>query len=350
MKLIKTMMVLSLLGLVLASAYLYHFYQSPYLPQAEQEKVEVEIARGTTPKEVSHLLFKNGIIEHEKIFYGLGKAMGVWPKLKSAEYLLSPSLSPKQIFEILVSGQGIKRQILVREGENIYQIAKEMERLKIATYEEALKQMSNKSLLEHYGLWQQGIHSLEGYLQPNTYFYEKRDSVDFILRRMADSFFKIWKPEFDDLAKSMRLSRHEVVILSSIVEKETGAAFERPVIASVFLNRLKKRMRLQSDPTTIYGIWPEYHGNITKKMLNTPSAYNTYTLNGLPKGPISNPSLEAILAVLHPQETDYLYFVSKNDGTHMFSKTYAEHLNWVKKLQLDPAARQGKSWRDLKKN
>jgi UPF0755 protein len=146
------------------------------------------------------------------------------------------------------------------------------------------------------------------------------------------------------------LSRREVIILASVVEKETGAGFERPMIASVFYNRLKKKMRLQSDPTTIYGIWENYSGNLRRSDLLQKTPYNTYAIPALPAGPISNPNPESIKAVLYPAETEYLYFVSKNDGTHIFSKTYAEHAAHVRETQLDPKAREGKSWRDLGKS
>src|SRR5690606_30167528 len=126
-----------------------------------------------------------------------------------------------------------------------------------------------------------------------------------------------------------------------------GAKWERPIIAGVFLNRLKKKMRLQSDPTTIYGIWHRYQGNIRKADLLEMTPYNTYKIPALPTGPISNPSLEAIQAVLNPEEHNYLYFVSKNDGTHVFSATYKDHNKAVDDFQRNSKARQGKSWRDL---
>ena len=144
------------------------------------------------------------------------------------------------------------------------------------------------------------------------------------------------------------MNKHQVIILASVVEKETGAKLERPAIAGVFTNRLKKRMRLESDPTTIYGIWQRYAGNIKKSDLLEMTPYNTYKIPALPFGPISNPSLEAIQAVLHPDTHEYLFFVSKNDGTHIFTKNYQEHLQAVDDFQRNTKARKGKSWRDLK--
>jgi UPF0755 protein len=144
------------------------------------------------------------------------------------------------------------------------------------------------------------------------------------------------------------LSAHEVVVLASVVEKETGAKEERPQIASVFTNRLRKRMRLESDPTTIYGMWERYTGNIRKDDLLQLTPYNTYKIPALPLGPIANPSFEAIQAVMAPATTEYLFFVSKNDGTHQFTTNYADHQRAVDEWQRNRSNRAGKSWRQLK--
>ena len=145
------------------------------------------------------------------------------------------------------------------------------------------------------------------------------------------------------------LSPLEVIILASIVEKETGAEWERPIIAGVFLNRMKKKMRLQSDPTTIYSFFEKFSGNLSKENLKQKNPYNTYKIKGLPPGPICNPGLSAIKAVLSPEQHNYLYFVSKNDGVHEFTSTYPEHVKAVKRWQQTSTNRAGKSWRDLKK-
>ena len=147
-------------------------------------------------------------------------------------------------------------------------------------------------------------------------------------------------------------TRHQIVTLASIIEKETGAPEERPLISSVFHNRLKKGMRLQTDPTVLYGKAERVGSfaiNITTEDLRTPNRYNTYTIYGLPPGPIANPGREALSAVLAPAESTYLYFVSQNNGTHIFSSDYEAHNKAVKHFQLDPKAREGKSWRDLSK-
>lgn len=145
------------------------------------------------------------------------------------------------------------------------------------------------------------------------------------------------------------MSRYEVLTLASMIEKETGAPQERPVISSVFHNRLTRKMKLQSDPTTIYGIWDHFDGNLHKADMASDTPYNTYVVPALPLGPISNPGKASIQAALYPASTEYLYFVSHNDGTHEFTRTYEDHLSAVRKFQLDPKAREGKSWRDLAK-
>jgi UPF0755 protein len=228
-------------------------------------------------------------------------------------------------------------------------VAAVFEEAKIGTKESVVKLMKSPEFIASVGLAEEGIRSLEGYLLPNTYFYDRKETAPHLLKRMVDAFLHTWTPEASTRAKEIGFTRKQVVTLASIVEKETGASFERPVIASVFFNRMKKKMKLQSDPTTMYGMGESYTGNLKREDLRTPSEYNTYTLPALPVGPISNPNPESVRAVLYPADTDFLYFVSKNDGTHMFTKTYGDHSSWVKRLQLDPKARAGKSWRDLSK-
>jgi UPF0755 protein len=170
-----------------------------------------------------------------------------------------------------------------------------------------------------------------------------------MIRQMVRHFQSIWTEEKETRAKALGFTRHQLITLASMVEKETGAPQERPIISSVFHNRLRKKMKLQSDPTTIYGIWERYDGNIHRADLLSETPYNTYTIPALPIGPIGNPGKEAIEAALHPAQTDYLFFVSHNDGTHEFTRSIEEHNKAVTKFQLDPKARAGKSWRDLVK-
>jgi len=224
----------------------------------------------------------------------------------------------------------------------MYEVSKMFEAAGITKAEDFLTQAKDPEIVK---LLNTDASSLEGYLYPETYRFAPNTPAKQVVRSMIDLFNRktshiVFNHPF--------LTKHQVIVLASVVEKETGAKFERPAIAGVFTNRLKKKMRLQSDPTTIYGMWHRYNGNIRKKDLLEFTPYNTYQVPALPYGPISNPSLEAIQAVLDPEDHEYIFFVSKNDGTHVFTKTYKEHLKAVNDFQKNPNARKGKSWRDLK--
>jgi UPF0755 protein len=166
--------------------------------------------------------------------------------------------------------------------------------------------------------------TLEGYLYPDTYNFPRFTKPEEILRTMVARFHQFFTPEVKAQAAALNMTEHEVVTLASIIEKETGQEDERPLIAAVFQNRLKKKYPLQSDPTVIYDI-PNFDGNLTRAQLTTSTPFNTYMHPGLPPGPIANPGIKSILAALHPAPVSYLYFVSKNDGSHQFSSTLTEH-------------------------
>lgn len=337
----------AILALGTIGFYFYQFASSPLQSAGTIETIEFDLYRGMNPVQVSNALERQNIIRSGRLMLWLGRATGHWTKIKSAEYPLRADMTPLQILDVLVSGIGVQKSILIREGENIYQIAERFESLGLGSSDEVLAHLKSDETIAVLGLEGEGIQTLEGYLLPNTYFFNKTDGYDELIKRMVRAFLATWGDRETERAKEIGFTRKEVVTLASMVEKETGASFERPMIAAVFHNRLKKKMRLQSDPTTIYGMWKNYQGNISKSDLRRPSDYNTYTLRGLPIGPIANPHPDAIQAALYPAATDYLFFVSKNDGTHTFSKTYKEHSHWVAELQKNPEARKGKSWRDL---
>jgi UPF0755 protein len=178
--------------------------------------------------------------------------------------------------------------------------------------------------------------SLEGYLFPDTYQFPRNTSAKKIVVAMNDQLQKRWLPEWDDRLKQLSMTKHQALTLASIIEKESGGVAEQPVISSVFHNRLKKGMKLQADPTVIYGI-PNFNGNITKEDLQTPTPYNTYVITGLPPGPIANPGVSAIKAALYPVTTNYLYFVANGQGGHIFSETLDDHNELVNAYQKNPS-------------
>jgi len=322
--------------------------EPPY--QVDNKRTEIlEIKKGLLPRGVSSLLKNHGIIGQSESFYWYGKIQGYWGHLKAGAYEFSPSMNADQIFELLVSGISVTHPFLVREGENSYEIAHDLELKGLGSEKEFLKRVQDPSFIHETTLGEPWPETLEGFLFPDTYLIPYHATEEEIIEMMIKRFQKAWTPEFDMAAKERNLNRNQLITLASIVEKETGAPEERPLIAGVFYNRLNKHMRLQSDPTTIYGMWDHYHGNITKKDLQEETPYNTYTIPALPKGPICNPGLEAIVGTLHPGSHSYFFFVSNNNGTHTFTETYGDHRKAVSKTQLDPKAKEGKSWRDLSK-
>lgn len=332
--------------LLYIGASLARFAFTPAKPGSQETSI-IEVHRGDSPAEITRMLQQKGAISDTRLFSWLGRMTRSWRKIKSGEYEVSGAMTPLELLGTLSSGVSINHPLTVREGENMYEIADSLEEKGLGTKERFLALSRSPKFIASLGFKVPLPQTLEGYLYPETYFINRSMSVEDIIRQMVKRFIAVWAA-FDGQEKTLGLTRHEVVTLASIVEKETGAPEERPLISSVFHNRLKKRMRLQSDPTTIYGMWERYTGKIHKSDLLAPSPWNTYTVSALPIGPISNPGREALTAALNPATSDLLFFVSKNDGTHEFNKTFEAHDAAVTRLQKDPKAREGKSWRDLK--
>lgn len=315
-------------------------------PPSVTELIQVPV--GQSPRQLSELFAQRGIISSAKKFYRLGIYLRKWNGLKAGEYQLSSKQSPIEIFSVITSGISVGYRVTIPEGSNMYQIGALLEGQNLASKNEFVRLCRDRGLMKELGFVEPLPASLEGYLFPETYFFNRTLSPRAMAKQMVQNFLRHWKPEFDRRAAELGLTQNQIVTLASIIEKETGAPEERPLISSVFHNRLKRGMRLQSDPTTIYGIWERYDGNIRKKDLLEATPYNTYAVAKLPVGAIANPGLLAIQAALFPQYSNYLYFVSKNDGRHVFTSTLQDHMIAVRDFQLNRKAREGKSWRDLK--
>lgn len=291
---------------------------------------------------INYRLAKAGIISNPRVFHYYAKFKNDLGNMKAGAYKISPGTDLADLLEILTSGVGELIRVTIPEGKNLFEVAKILEEKEITTYDDFLALAKNQEVVNALGI---KAPSIEGYLFPETYFFAPNTPAKTVITTFLKQFKEATKDI--DLTHSS-LTPHEVIILASIVEKETGAKWERPTIAGVYLNRLKKKMRLQADPTTIYGIWENYNGNLRRSHLLAKTPYNTYKINGLPLGPIANPSLAAIKAVLNPKSHNFIYFVSKNDGTHVFTPTYKEHQKAVDYWQRSRKRRKGKSWRDLK--
>lgn len=274
-------------------------------------------------------------------------ALRVWIKLRRAgqrlrvgEYKVNLRWSKMRILDEILRGTPLLHKITVKEGFNRFDIAAEIRRVWGDAGATAFEKLvHDPELMQRMGVpatLPMGAHaSLEGFLFPETYSYQKYDTPRDIVLEMLAQFERRAKPILDSHPWGQTPEgRYRLLTLASIIEKESGQADEQPLVASVFWNRISKKMRLQSDPTTIYGLMPTFDGNLKRIHLTTASAYNTYTLPELPVGPISNPGETALRAAVTPALSDYLYFVGRQDGTHQFSKDYATHSAAVRKFQL----------------
>lgn len=337
-KIFISIIIVGLLGLIAAGSYVGYYYNSTY----QGPDRNFMVMNGETFGRINLRLFNEGLISNKRIFHYLAKSKDVMTKFRAGSYTISAGSNMRVVLDTLVFGQPNLTSITIPEGKNMYEIAKILATSGITSEEEFLDVVQHSDFISQLKI---SAPTLEGYLYPETYRFAPNTPAKTVAKAMIDLFHrKTEELNFDHPF----LNKHQVIILASVVEKETGAKAERPTIAGVFTNRLKKRMRLESDPTTIYGIWKRYTGNIKRSDLLEITPYNTYKVPALPKGPISNPSLAAITAVLNPETHEYLFFVSKNDGTHMFTKNYQDHRQAVDDFQRNTRARQGKSWRDLK--
>jgi UPF0755 protein len=281
----------------------------------------VDFAKGSSLRKLSDELQKGGVIGSSTLFMLYARVSGLSGKVKAGTYQFTDAMSPLEIFRKLESGDVYEKRFAVPEGYSIFQIAEMLDSRGFFKKEPFLKECSDPQLLKELGIRGPNV---EGYLYPSTYNLLKADDPAALIKLMVGQFRKVYDGRFAAMEKSSQLTRSQIITLASIVEKEAVAEQEKPLIASVFFNRLKKRMPLQSDPTAVYGT-RAFGGKVSGSDVRRPSAYNTYLISGLPPGPIGNPGAGAIEAVLHPAATGYYYFVAKNDGTHHFSVTLDEH-------------------------
>lgn len=305
------------------------FIRTPMNPGAAQ--LLFSITPGLGLEQIAERLEKKAIISSSRLFTMFVRFKKAGKNLQAGEYLLSGAQSPEQILEILLKGKVKLHKLTIPEGLNMKETGKLVEAFNACSQTEFLSLCDDPSFIQSLGV---KATSLEGYLFPDTYFFPKNTSCKKMMTTMFRHFQRNFPLKWEQRAHEMGFSTHEIVTLASIIEKETGDASERPVISSVFHNRLKKKMRLESDPTVIYGI-KNFDGNIKRKHLRMRTPYNTYKIRGLPPGPIANPGKLSIQAALYPEKTEYLFFVSKKDTTHYFSKTIQEHNRAVRKYQLN---------------
>jgi UPF0755 protein len=307
---------------------LSRYAESPEDPSAAPRLIV--IPPGMAFRDLVALLQQNGIVRHPLRFRWLARRRGADKKIQAGEYLLAGADPPRQILETLAGGNVYLHRLTVPEGYSLAQIAEVVAAAGLGDRAAFLQAAADRTLLRKLKI---EAETLEGYLYPDTYLFPREATPEAIITVMVRRLRSVFTPEWQRRAQALGLSVHEVLTLASIIEKETGLTEERPLIASVFHNRLQRGMRIQSDPTVIYGL-EDFDGNLTRRHLATPTPYNTYRIKGLPPGPIASPGAEAIHAALFPAETGYLFFVSRRNKSHHFSTTLAEHNQAVRKYQL----------------
>jgi UPF0755 protein len=320
-----------LAGLVvvfLTIAYVYFYAPASW----ESNTKVVTILPGTGFADIARTLEGKGIVRDRRAFYLFARLQDAILKVKAGEYELHSNMTPSEVLAKLVRGDVIQYPITIPEGFNLFQISEVLDKAGVCSPKAFMDKVRDPILISSLAF--EG-ENLEGYLFPDTYNFPKGYGEEPVIRQMVSRFNSIYAP-LAKKAEEMGLSRRDVVILASMIEKEAMDDQERPLISAVFHNRLHRGMALQSDPTAIYGMKREKNGNegrITRQDLMRKTPYNTYQMTGLPKGPIANPGMKSLHAVLNPADVDFLYFVSKNDRTHYFSSTLKEHNRAVTRYQ-----------------
>lgn len=335
----KFLIILLLFAFILGAGA---FYVSRQLSTPYGQGGQVKFPPGTSVTQMGGRLAAAHIIASPLAFKLYVRFKGWEKQLQAGEYAFLPQQTLPEVVEKIRRGERVIYTLTIPEGLNYQEISQRLVDAGLATSQEMqaafrdpsyLKQLSDQLAKQ----WGQPVDfspkSLEGYLFPATYQYDSSTSLESLLSQMTGSFAALWDAPMRARLAKLGWSVNDVTTLASIIEKETGQASERPLIASVFHNRLQKGMLLQSDPTIIYGL-ENFDGDIRKRDIRNPHRYNTYVHPGLPPGPIAAPGKAALQAVLFPEASEYLFFVSKGDGSHYFSKDLGEHNRAVRRYQL----------------
>jgi len=355
--------VLSTVGLfvLVVGAIGYKAARYPNTPASgPAHEAKVVIERGTSLQEIARRLGDRGLIDHPSWFRFYANERGLSAKIRAGQYTLSSAMTPRQLLDKLVEGVPLEEvAVTIPEGKNLLEVTRLLDEAGVSSKDDLLRLAREPAFAEQLGV---PGDTLEGYLFPDTYRFHPGTPANRVLQAMVKHSKEIvaellakHKDGFAALQKNYKFGEREVVLMASLVEKETAQPEERPRIAGVFLNRLRLPSfvphLLQTDPTIVYGCTvpveksaacQKFEGRIRRIHLeDKDNPYNTYTHAGLPPGPISNPGRAALEAVLEPDKTPFLYFVSKNDGTHHFSKTRAEHEAAVDKYQRHGAPSDG---------
>ena len=311
-------------GVIVAGIYIYRSYESfKNTPVSLKQEVVVTVEKGDSWKKAAAKLHKNGIITDMDKFYLMIREKKWGSKLKTGEFIFSGDVTPVDAAKVIMSGKVKMYSFTIPEGYNKYDAAGVFKDLEwMDNSGDFLKVCDSRDFLTEIGYPKK--KSCEGLLFPSTYSFPRGTDIAVVMEKMADELKDVLK-SYEKEIKALDMTVYDLLKLASIIEKETGVKDEQPMIASVFLNRRRIGMKMQTDPSVIYGFLPEFGGNLLKKHLLTDHPWNTYTRYGFPVTPLCFMGESAIKSVLYPDKTKYLYFVATNKGYHYFSKTLKEH-------------------------
>ena len=334
-KIIKICHYVLLVPVILAlvfGTWLFIYARTPIDP-GKDATVLVDIPTGTSFVNATKILSDAGLVKNRFFFYALVGVKRATRTIRAGEYEFSTSLSPSELVKKLIHGDIKNYRVVIYEDSSLRQIAARLKEYKLIDEETFFELSEDPLFLSSLGV--QGP-SIEGYLFPDTYLFNRSMSTRQIMRIMVDRFREKISPEMIKQAAVKGLNPHQFVTFASLVGKESWKPEEKPSIAAVFYNRISRGMPLQCDPTTVYDL-KEFDGKILRKHYRRESPYNTYMIKGLPPGPIASPGLDSFQAVLNPAKVDYLFFVAQNDGTHYFSRKLSDHIAATKRIRSDAA-------------
>ncbi|HEX9692677.1 MAG TPA: endolytic transglycosylase MltG [Gemmatimonadales bacterium] len=296
--------------------------------QPEGPSEMVTIPRGATLATVIDSLQARGIIVKPRFFRFYARVTGQARRIQAGTYSLPSRSTVRRVLAVLVAGRPAEVRLVVPEGLWLEEVASVVERQLGIPAESLMVAARDSMLIAHVGA---PAATLEGYLYPSTYLVRRDARAGDVVRQMVEEFERQWRPEWNARLDSLGFARHQLVTLASIIEGEVRDPRDRRYVSSVYHNRLKRGMRLQADPTVAYGL--HARRRLFERDLFVRSPYNTYAIDGLPPGPIGAPSAASMEAALYPAKTDFLYFVARVDGLHVFSRTYAEHLDAIRDIR-----------------
>lgn len=337
-KMWRAILLAGVLGLLLVGGATF-LYITSYLDNPcnySESPFRITISKGMTINEVARLLQSKGVIRNAREFAVFCELSG--KSIPAGEYVIPPRLRPGELANAFCPRHLALRRVTIPEGSTLRDVAAILRQRLGIPESETLALCHDASFASQLGV---KASSLEGYLFPETYYFGPGASVRKVVATMVREFFQVVMPILNKSGHNRQMTLHQIVTIASLIEKETAVGRERPLIAAVIYNRLRRNMPLQLDPSVIYGL-KDFDGNLTRKDLKTDTEYNTYTRRGLPPGPICSPSRESIWAAVNPADADFLYFVSMNNGYHIFSRTAAEHARAVRRYQKRLTRRRGR--------